>query len=422
VTGYVPALDGLRAVAVLLVVAAHCGLDGLVPGGFGVTLFFFISGLLITGQLAAEHARTGRIAFAGFYLRRALRLMPAGVIYVVVAGAAFAALGGVITPAGWLAALGYGANYYDLFVRYASTLPGVRHPFNVLWSLSVEDHFYLVWPLALAALLRRRGGAVGVLLAVCAMLPAWRLVLHATAHAPPAWLANRIYKATDTRLDSLAWGALVALLAGGQALRPAVRRRWLQAAMLGVLLASFLIRGPAFRDVARYTLQGAALAVLVPALLAADTPLRRALALPPAVLIGRLSYSIYLWHWAALSAADAWQPAGGAAWLAVALGLTVALSVASYAGVERPMLRLRRRFGSRAPARLPLGRFAHERVAAPLVADAGVGAMAADEGDVVAQRQQLAANAGEQRRLVAIGEVGAADRAVEQRVAHHGEA
>ena len=392
------------------------------PGGFGVTLFFFISGLLITGQLAGEHARRGRIAFGKFYLRRALRLLPAGTAYVVLAGLAFSAIGGVITPAGGLAALGYGANYYDLFLRYATTVPGVvRHPFNVLWSLSIEDHFYLIWPLALAALLPRRRLAVAVLLAVCAAEPAWRLVLHAISDAPPVWLANRIYKATDTRLDSLAWGALVALLAGGQFLAWVVRSRRLQAVMLGVLLATFLIRAASFRDAERYTLQGMVLAVLVPALLAADSPLRRLLASAPAVVVGRLSYSIYLWHWAALSAADYLQPRHGPAWLATALGLTAALSVASYAGIERPMLRLRRRAGSHAPAALPLGHFAHERIAAPLVADGGVRAMTADEGHVVAKRQKFASDAVEQGGLVAVRKIGAADRAVEQRVAHHGE-
>ena len=139
---YLPVLDGLRAVSILLVLLSHLGLDHVLPGAFGVTLFFFISGYLITRQLCGGLARTGRIGFGRFALRRVLRLMPAGLAYILVAGLAYCAAGGLITPAGWLAAIFYGANYYDLWAGYHSTLPGVRHPFNILWSLAIEEHFY----------------------------------------------------------------------------------------------------------------------------------------------------------------------------------------------------------------------------------------------------------------------------------------
>ena len=368
---YLPALDGLRAGAVLLVVAAHAGLERVVPGGFGVTLFFALSGFLITRQLLAEHARTGRIGFGGFYLRRLLRLVPAGLAYVLVAGGVFVWAGGALSPGGWAAAALQGANYWQLVGGFRSTLAGVRHPFSILWSLAVEDHFYLLWPALLALLLRRHGRglawATGAALLLCAGALAWRATLfgacfpagHAPALRPlaclppasnPAYRFYRLYMATDTRLDSLAWGVLPALLAVWRPgwLAFAARSRPLQAAALAGLLASLLLPGDAFREVVRYSLQGLALAVLLPAV-AAPGPHVRLLAAAPAVWVGRLSYSLYLWHWGAYAVADRLAGPRPLPWLSVALPLAAVLTLASYYGIERPMLRWRRRAGSHAP-------------------------------------------------------------------------
>ena len=185
---YLPALDGLRAVSILLVVLSHLGLDRVVPGAFGVTLFFFISGFLITRQLAGGLARDGRVDFGGFYWRRVLRLMPAGLVYIAVAGLLFTAAGGVISRGGWLAALGYGANYYDLWAGYRSSGAGVRHPFNILWSLAIEEHFYAVWPVCLALMWGRGRGRVFWALAVlCGAVLVWRVVLWQVCFEAEAW-------------------------------------------------------------------------------------------------------------------------------------------------------------------------------------------------------------------------------------------
>jgi peptidoglycan/LPS O-acetylase OafA/YrhL len=355
---YLPVLDGLRAVSILLVLLSHLGLDRVVPGAFGVTLFFFISGFLITRQLRDGLARHGRIDFAGFYLRRCLRLLPAGVTYIAVAGAAFTAAGGAISPRGWLAALVYGANYYDLFAVYHSTLAGVRHPFNILWSLAIEEHFYVIWPACLA-LLHRGRRALWALAAICGLILIWRLALWHACFVPgapwvcgpenpnPLWRYNRLYLATDTRLDSIAWGAMLALGPRGGFAQPVGARGALAG---GVLLAlAFVLPGPFARYVLRPSLQGAALLGLFPWLLTADTPLHRALRSRPARALGRLSYSLYLWHWAALGTADYVFPHDKPAWVALAVPLSFGLAAASYAGIERPMLRLRHRFGSHAP-------------------------------------------------------------------------
>jgi peptidoglycan/LPS O-acetylase OafA/YrhL len=342
-------LDGLRAMAVLLVIATHAGLERVLPGGFGVTLFFFISGWLITGQLRRELQLRGRIDLRAFYWRRALRLLPAAWAFVAVAGGSFLAIGGHIAPAGWAAALGYGANYYDLYPRYQTDVPGVRHPFNILWSLAIEEHFYMLWPLLIGPLWRSRRAWLAVL-ALCVAILVWRIVLDAAlAGAPGSWLADRLYKGSDTRLDSIGWGALAATLPARR--RPG-GRFFVQVAAAVLLAASLLIRDPWFRDTLRYTLQGAALLVLVPALLAADTWPRRALEAAPLVAIGRLSYALYLWHWLAMGAADFLAPHDRPLWLAIALPLSAVLALASFFGIERPMLALRRRAGSHAPVAL----------------------------------------------------------------------
>lgn len=354
---YLPALDGLRAVSILLVVISHLGLSHVVPGAFGVTLFFFISGFLITRQLRGALAAEGRVDFGAFYARRALRLMPAGCCFIAVAGLAYLAEGGRLRPAEWAAALLYGANYYDLWTGLRSVVPGVRHPFNILWSLAIEEHFYLLWPACLALSWRRGRAAFGCA-AVCAGVLAWRAWLMGAcfggADAPlvcgpvnpnPLWAFNRLYLATDARLDSIAWGALLALAPPGWA---SGRRMAGLGAVL--LVASFAWPRPEGRYVLRPSLQGAALLLLLPSAIAASSPAAPLLCSAPLRLIGRLSYSLYLWHWMALGVADRLVPGGGPVWAGLGTCLSAVLCCASYWGVERPMLRLRRRFGSLAPA------------------------------------------------------------------------
>ena len=199
-------------------------------------------------------------------------------------------------------------------------------------------------------------GAVVLLAAILLATPLWRgFLAPLCAHGLPdpfcgARPEYRLYKATDTRLDSIAWGALVAVLAFW---RPALAARlaeprW-QAPALGALLAGFLIRDPWFREVPRTLLQGLALSVLIPGLLVHGGAVRRLCEAAPALFVGRLSYGIYLWHWGALALADALAPPGHEAWLLAAILGTVLLSLASWHGIERPMLRLRRRAGSAVP-------------------------------------------------------------------------
>jgi peptidoglycan/LPS O-acetylase OafA/YrhL len=197
----IPSLDGIRAISVMIVVLGHSGFDVFVPGGLGVTIFFFLSGYLITTLMLTERERTGEINIANFYTRRVLRLMPTLFISLLIAYtlAYTNVLSGGITCAGLAAQLLYFANYYGLFFDHGNTIPDGT---GILWSLAVEEHFYIVYPLLLTLLL---GSAlplrtIGALLgAVCLAVLAWRIYLVQS----PDFISDRTYYASDTRIDSI---------------------------------------------------------------------------------------------------------------------------------------------------------------------------------------------------------------------------
>ena len=354
-TGYNPSLDGLRAVSIGLVLAAHAGLSRIVPGGLGVTIFFAVSGFLITTLLVDEHAATGRIRFGRFYARRLLRLAPAATAYVLIAGLAFSLIAAPIAPAAWAASLLDLANVAEIFSHLFDNQAGaVPQPFVILWSLAVEEHAYLLWPPLLGLALVRGASprfAILGLVALAAVSLAWRCHLATLCVLPPhpgglcgVHAAQRIYKATDTRLDSIGFGALAALLAR----TPFLRRPETIALAALLLLLSLAVRDAFFRETARDTVQGAALLVLVPAIAASGGVVRRVLASPALVAIGRLSYGLYLWHWLALILATR-IAAGSAAFVPLFLGLSASFAVVSWHLVEAPVLAWRRRLGSGAP-------------------------------------------------------------------------
>ncbi len=366
-----PALDGLRAVSIALVLAAHAGLGRIVPGGLGVTIFFTLSGFLITTLLMEEHAAHGRIALGRFYLRRALRLAPAATAYVVVAGLAFTALGGGPVPLlADAAALFDLANLAEIFTRLFDAKPGaVPHPFVILWSLAVEEHAYLLWPPVLALVLARAPRAplvlASLLLLLAAASLAWRCHLTPLCALPPHADAairlcgvhpdQRLYKSTDTRLDSIGFGALAAVLRRG---RHADRFRALTGhpAAIGLAVAALaptlLVRDPWIRETVRPSVQGLALLVLLAALAGRDGLTRRVLSRPLPVAVGRLSYGLYLWHWLALMIATRVAGLDRSRFVLVFAALSAGFALLSWHAIETPFLRLRHRFGSTAPAGL----------------------------------------------------------------------
>lgn len=204
-------LDGLRGVAILLVLGSHFG---LVRGGFlGVDVFFVLSGFLITTLLAEEWRRDRAIDLPRFYLRRALRLLPAYLALLAVCAAATAAGSPARRADGFREVLVAGAYVSNWPTLHQTALPRLGHT----WSLAVEEQFYLAWPVVLLALLRshaRRGTVLAVVGGFALLSAGWRAALHAT-HAPdePQVSLLRLYMGLDTRADALLIGCGVGLLA-----------------------------------------------------------------------------------------------------------------------------------------------------------------------------------------------------------------
>jgi peptidoglycan/LPS O-acetylase OafA/YrhL len=299
--GYVAALDGLRGIAILLVIAAHGRVLGFRGGHLGVDLFFVLSGYLITETLLASRRRDGKIGFGEFYWRRAVRLVPALLFFCAVFW---------VFAAWWLpnqeqvredvlAALTYVTNW----IRALET--GRPMYLGHTWSLAIEEQFYLLWPWMLATGIGLFRGRIGAGLASLAF------ALALTVGTWRAWLfqhgasIDRVYNGFDTRFDGLLVGCALALAAGASAIGGQVERlrklaslsAWPALAGFAALVASEF-RESDFMAWGGFTAAGILAAIMV--LAAVFDPGGRfasALAFPPLVGIGRISYGLYIWHY-----------------------------------------------------------------------------------------------------------------------------
>jgi peptidoglycan/LPS O-acetylase OafA/YrhL len=351
---YIPQLDGLRFCAFLSVFLSHAtlavayqsvglvhwyqpewwGRSALLAGGFGVELFFVLSSYLITTLLLQEADASGRIDVPAFWLRRALRIWP---LYL---GVLFAYALFVRIPTRLLVAFALFAGNWGMTIW-----PGMPAPLYPLWSVSVEEQFYLVWPLLLSAVPRRRMRLMASALIVVAVLT--RAGLFASGvHVGAVWLN------TAAHLDAIGVGALVAL--GGRVrLVPAARRALAAVSVLalvacaGTVWHTLLVPAPIGAPMqtragasvwASLAFLGAVLAcggVLIAALAGEGSWLSR----PALVYLGRISYGLYIYHGLALAMTESWvwPPAS-------AFALTLVAAAVSYHAYERPFLRLKRRF------------------------------------------------------------------------------
>lgn len=345
--GYIPGLDGIRAIAVLIVIIAHFGLTTLVPGGFGVTVFFFISGFLITRLLLAEARTKGKIHLKDFYIRRIVRLYPALIFMVVGSTALYLGLGqGGPKPLEFTAALGYFTNIYQVAVRAEGELPFM--PWTHLWSLAVEEHFYLIFPLLMVVFGVFKRRLIWALMGLLALVPLWRLFTYSTFETLPVIDYN--YMMTDARIDSIVWGCLLSVLLDKDVREGLFQKLigWLPIIGAGaILLLCFALRDESFRYIWRYSLQGAALFVLVLNLYFFQ-PVRWSLGileLWPLVWMGRLSYPLYLWHFPVLDLSHRFMEPG-LKQLSVAIVGSLGISIFSFFLVEKPFMALRKRFGA----------------------------------------------------------------------------
>jgi peptidoglycan/LPS O-acetylase OafA/YrhL len=355
--GYVPALDGLRGIAVLMVMAFHANLSWTRGGFLGVDVFFVLSGFLISRLLLEERARSGAISFGRFYLRRALRLFPA--LAVLLAVHVAAALLWLEEPRrGWvLSDVWTCASYQINWWRAFAPRPGLAlSPLDHTWSLAAEEQFYLVWPLGLAAL-ARLGGARAV--AIGAALGAFASALWSIRLWDPADF-HRAYFGLDAHAHGLLIGAAFAAAALGRTPRRSsgALRAVGPLALLAIVACTVLARlnQPALQ-LGGYVAFALATVLVLRDVLAGGV-LARALAWAPLVWIGRVSYALYLWHAPLLWALRVGAPSlDEHTRLALYLLGSLALAALSYRFVELPFLGLKHRFAAapssvRAPAGL----------------------------------------------------------------------
>ncbi|MBX7450730.1 acyltransferase [Mycolicibacterium sp. 3033] len=364
----IPALDGVRAIAVGLVLADHGGVPGL-PGGFlGVDVFFVLSGFLITSLLIDETTRTGRIGLRGFWVRRARRLLPALVVMVLavvvardlfapesVAGLREEAVAALFWMSNWM----FVAQHTDYFSTGAPPSP-LQHT----WSLGVEEQYYLLWPLlivgivaALGAIAYRRGVAVTATMVRTSVFAVATLGVLGSAAAAVVLASDdslhRVYFGTDTRMQALLVGAAAAALVvrdwrGMTAGLMTLRSRWTRwlawllpgVGLLVLATAAHLAVGTAaeFRSGLLIVVAVAAVLVIAPVALDQSSPAARMLSMGPLVGLGAISYGVYLWHWPIFLLLNG-ERTGSEGWKLFALrcAATVAVAAVSWWLIEQPI-------------------------------------------------------------------------------------
>lgn len=348
--GYRPGLDGLRGIAIVMVMGTHFRVPGLAGGFLGVDVFFVLSGFLITSMLLEEWQASRKIDLGRFYLRRILRLWPG--LFAMLAFCSVLALGlaargvHILSVTDVVSVLLYFANWVIVLT------PDDLGPLAHTWSLGIEEQFYLLWPITLIALLRwlkpsRWLFAIPLSLAV--MSWAWRVILLVSGAQ-----AKRMLFASDAHADGILLGcALAAIIVTSGA--------WPTRLQQAIRLGSIVVLAPALLFVARSSwvndgavyLLGiglvniATVGFICQVLMAPQSLVGRILAFAPLVEVGRLSYSLYLWHvpvyWLLENLTNpttTWSPAAQIA-LRIALSLMFALISRRY--VELPFLRLKER-------------------------------------------------------------------------------
>jgi len=344
---YIDSLDGIRALAIMLVFFSHVGYGHQIPGGFGVTVFFFLSGYLITTLLRIELQKSGAISFRNFYLRRAYRILPP--FYIALLTALVLTLF-IDEPIKFSARTVFFqachlTNYYQVFVD-KNIIPET----SLFWSLAVEEHYYLFFPLFFHLIFRARKYLNPPLcfLLLCLLDLLWRCYLVISLGVP----AKYTNVATDARIDSILYGCIL-----GCWMNPVLdripsfserKKATILGISLGLLMFTFLYRAPVFRETFRYSLQGIA---LIPVFFLAISRPKWLFFQPLNWNIvkgmGKISYTFYLFHLMMIRALYEFLDAMGldGRWLVISVSflITLLIAIGMYYVVEQPLASFRRR-------------------------------------------------------------------------------
>lgn len=384
-SSYRPDIDGLRALSIVLVVAFHAGVSGVGGGYVGVDVFFVVSGFLITSLLVAEHEARGRVSLAGFFARRVRRLLPLSASVVVVSVAAGMLL---LPPLRHVDLVGdaRAATLYVANLRYANQAVAYSDTevtdslLTHYWSLSIEEQYYLLWPLIVLAIgfvvgrrwPHRFRAALGTVVALVVVGSLWSSIVNTHRLGPAA------YYVTHTRLWEIGFGAALAIAL------PVVsaRLRRLHPLLVDLIAGSGLLTivvaatqygaGTSYPGTAALAPVMGTAAVLATGA-ARTTMLSRVLSLRPFPLVGRWSYAWYLWHWPAIGIGlllnqRAGEPFSPGAVTSLAVAASLALAIASHVLVENPV--------RMAPALQKLPRRSFALGGALMAVSLGVGPMA----------------------------------------------
>ncbi|MBI5089409.1 MAG: acyltransferase family protein [Actinobacteria bacterium] len=338
-----PALDGVRAASVLAVLLFHGEITGFDGGYLGVSVFFTLSGYLITSLLIVEREGTGHTGVGAFYVRRAKRLLPASVLCLTAIAVLAATtdwfagvstlrrdlLGALFQVANWVS-LGGSGSYQQLFADAAGQASPVEH----YWSLAIEEQFYWLWPLAFVGLYRLARSHRSRTLVVGLVTVGFGVAAPVVA---AVWGADAAYWATPARAAEILTGAFVAFALHGRS--PARWWAWLASAASVALIAAVLwfpsVGGPAYHGA--LPLVGVTSAILVVGL-QAPGPVRTFLSTRPLVWLGRISYGVYLFHWPVFVVLDDRRvDLPNSTLFLVRLAVTLVLAQLSFMLIERPI-------------------------------------------------------------------------------------
>ncbi len=353
---YMPALDGLRAFAVLAVMAYHLNLGWAGGGYLGVDLFFVLSGFLITGLLLGEWSGTGGIGLRAFWGRRARRLLPA-VLLLLVALSVYGWLGGGVNGldrsglrGDSLATLFYVANWHFVFSHQSYFAQfAVPSPLRHTWSLAIEEQFYVVWPLLLLGILgaarHSRLAATRRALGITVVLGAASAALMALLYVPGGD-PSRVYYGTDTRAFELLIGAALAILLARRRELSGLARRTLHGAGIASAIAlgywwTHISGTPGWMYRGGFVGASLLVAVIIASVSQVRSgPLGAVLSLRPVRWVGMISYGLYLWHWPVFVLVnDTDTGLSGNVLLALRVALTFAVATLSFYALERPIRR-----------------------------------------------------------------------------------